>query len=74
MNQSEFLTITCNLLKTREKSIAFGFTFPWLKNWQEIIEPITTLIAIAITIAWLRSTIRWKLFYEGIFVYKINPH
>ena len=43
MNQSEFLAITCNLLKAREKSrvqgaIGFGFAFAshWLKNWREI--------------------------------------
>ena len=39
MNQSEYLTITCNLLKARENSrvqgvIGFGFDFAsnWLKN------------------------------------------
>ena len=42
MNQSEFLAITCNLLKAREKSrvqgaIGFGFASHWLKNWHEII-------------------------------------
>ena len=44
MSQSEFLVITCNLLKGREKSrvkgaIGFGFGFPsyWWKNWSEII-------------------------------------
>ena len=43
MNQSEFLAITCNLLKAREKSrvqgaIGFRFAFAshWLKNWREI--------------------------------------
>ena len=46
MNQSEFLEITCNLLKAREKSrvhgaIGFGFACHWLKNWREIFEPIT---------------------------------
>ena len=37
MNQSQFLTIICNLLKAREKSrahgvIGFGFASQWLKN------------------------------------------
>ena len=46
MNQSKFLPITCNLLKTREKSriraaIGFGFSSYWLKNWREILQPIT---------------------------------
>ena len=40
--QSEFLAITCNLLKAREKSrtqgqgaIGFGFASVWLKNYRE---------------------------------------
>ena len=46
MSQSEFLAITCDLLKAREKSRAqdatsFGFTSHRLKNWQEIFEHIT---------------------------------
>ena len=46
MNQSEFLAITCNLLKAREKSrvqdaIGFGFASNWLKNWRETFKPIT---------------------------------
>ena len=45
MNQSQFLAITCNLLKAREKSpvhgaIAFGFASHWLKNWRESFKPI----------------------------------
>lgn len=45
INQSEFLTITCNLLKAREKSgvqgaIGFGGVSHWLNNWQEIFKPI----------------------------------
>ena len=45
-NQSEFLAITRNLLKAREKSrlqgaIGFGFGFQWLKNWLEIFKPVT---------------------------------
>ena len=44
INQSEFLTITCNLLKAREKSsvqgaIGFGGVSHWLNNWQEIFKP-----------------------------------
>ena len=40
MNQSQFLAITCNSLKAREKSrlrgeIGFGFDSHWLKNWRE---------------------------------------
>ena len=46
MNQSQFLAITCNSLKAREKSrvrgaIGFGFASHWLKNWCESLEPIT---------------------------------
>ena len=46
MNQSQFLAITCNSLKVREKSrvhgeIGFGFASHWLKNWRESFEPIT---------------------------------
>ena len=45
-NQSQFLEITCNTLKAREKSrvhgaIAFGFASHWLKNWRESFKPIT---------------------------------
>ena len=37
MNQSQFLVITCNLLKAREKlreqpAIGFGFASNWLKK------------------------------------------
>ena len=47
MNQSQFLTISCNSLEAREKSrvhgaIGFGFTSHWLKNWGESFKPITT--------------------------------
>ena len=46
VNQSEFLAITCNSLKAREKScvhgaIGFGFDSHWLKNWRESFKPIT---------------------------------
>ena len=48
MNQSEFLAITCNLLKVREKlrmqgtiGFSFGFASNWLKNWRETIKPVT---------------------------------
>lgn len=45
MNQSEFLAIVCNLLKTREKScvlgaIGLGMASHWLKNLREIFKPI----------------------------------
>ena len=45
MNQSQFLAITCNSLKAREKSrvrgaIGFGFASHWLKNWRESFKPI----------------------------------
>ena len=43
MNQSEFLAITCNSLKAREKRCvqgAIGFASHWLKNWREIFKPI----------------------------------
>ena len=46
MNQSEFLAVTCNSLKAREKScahgaIGFGFASHWLKNWRKPLKPIT---------------------------------
>ena len=46
MNQSQFLAITCNSLKARERSrvhgaIGFGFASHWLKNWRESFQPIT---------------------------------
>jgi len=46
MNQSEFLAITCNLPKAREKSRVvaatdFYFSSHWLKIWRQIFEPIT---------------------------------
>ena len=46
MNQSQFLAITYNSLKAREKSrvhgaIGFGFASHWLKNWRESFKPIT---------------------------------
>ena len=44
-SQSQFLAITCNLLKAREKSrvhgaIGFGFASHWLKNCRESFKPI----------------------------------
>jgi len=46
MNQSQFLTITCNSPEAREKSrvhgaIGFGFASRWLKNWRDSFKPIT---------------------------------
>ena len=46
MNQSQFLTITCNSPEAREKSrvhgaIGFGFDSHWLKNWRDSFKPIT---------------------------------
>ena len=46
MNQSQLLTIICNLLKAREKlrvhgAIGFCFASHWLKNWREAFKPIT---------------------------------
>ena len=43
-NQSQFLEITCNTLKEREKSRVHGaiaFASHWLKNWRESFKPIT---------------------------------
>ena len=45
-NQSQFLVITCNSLKAREKSrvhggTGFGFASHWLKNWRDSFKPIT---------------------------------
>ena len=38
MKQSEFLSVTCNLLEVREKwrIQGFHFTSHWFKNWHEI--------------------------------------
>lgn len=51
MNHSEFLEITCNLLKAREKSRVqsdFSSAFQWWKNWREILyQPLNVAIAIA---------------------------
>ena len=46
MKQSEFLAISCNSLKAREKwrvhgAIGFGFASHWLKIWRESFKPIT---------------------------------
>ena len=46
MNQSQFLAISCNLLKAQEKwrvhgAIGFGFASHWLKNWRESFKQIT---------------------------------
>ena len=48
MNQSQFLAITCNSLKAREKwrvhgaiGFGFGFGFHWLKIRRESFKPIT---------------------------------
>ena len=46
MNQSEFLAVTCNFLKAREKSrvqgaIGIGFGSHWLKTLRNIFKPIT---------------------------------
>ena len=46
MKQSQFLAITCNSLKAREKSrvhgaIGFDFASRWWKNWSESFKPIT---------------------------------
>ena len=51
MNQSEFLAITCNLLKARKKSreqCAIGFASHWLKNWRDrFSQSLSAAIAIA---------------------------
>ena len=44
--QSEFLAITCNLLKAQEESrvqgeIDLGFSSRWLKNWCKIFNPVS---------------------------------
>ena len=53
MSQSQFLAITCNSLKAREKSrvqgaIAFGFASHWLKNGASLLSQSLS-VAIAIT-------------------------
>ena len=69
MNQSEFLTITCNLPKAREKSrrvqgtSAFGFVFHWLQNWREIFKPMTRK---SNRQCLLISTVIWKMLCEDV--------
>ena len=43
MNQSEFLSISCDLHEAREKSRlqGFGFASHWLKNLPDILKAIT---------------------------------
>ena len=46
MVQSEFLAITCNLLKAQEKSrvqgaIGLGFASHWLNKWRKTFKPVT---------------------------------
>ena len=43
INQSEFLAITCDLLKARGKSraIVLGFASHWSKKWHETLKRIT---------------------------------
>jgi len=65
MNQSQFLSINCNLLKAREKSrvhgaIGLGFASHWLQNWRKSFKPI---ISIANAATLLLSTVIWKLLY-----------
>ena len=53
MNQSQFLAITCNSLKAREKSrvhgaIGFGFAAHWLKTDASLLSQSLS-VAIAIT-------------------------
>ena len=58
MNQSEFLRVTCNLLKAREKSrvkgaTAFGFASHWLKKWREIL---SQSLSVAIAMKFFRKS------------------
>ena len=53
MNQSQFLAITCNSLKAREKSrvhgaIGFGFTSHWFKTGASLLSQSLS-VAISIT-------------------------
>ena len=52
MNQSEFLAITCNLLKAREKSrvrgvIGFGFASHWLKTGARFLSQSLSVTIVA---------------------------
>ena len=58
MNQPQFLAITCNSLKARERSrvhsaIGFGFDSQWLKNWSLLSQSLS----VAILITSLLSTV-----------------
>ena len=69
MDQSQFLAITCNSLKAREKSraIGFGFASHWLKNWRDSFKPITKRSNRNPLII-LLSTVTWKLLYINAFL------
>ena len=63
MNQSQFPAITCNSLKARGKSCvqgAIGIASHWLKNWREILKPITQHSKRNCE-AFFFSTVNWKL-------------
>ena len=68
MNQSQFIAVTCNSLKAREKShvhgaIGFDFASHWVKNWRKSFKPITKRSDRNYV---LLSTVIWKLLYQPI--------
>ena len=72
MNPSEFLAITCNLLKVREKSLVqgasgfgFGFASHWMKNWCEIFKPISKRSSRIFTFENHLKTAPWRIISGG---------
>ena len=60
ITQSEYLAVTCNLLKAREKlrvhdAIGFGFASNWLKNLRGTFKPITK-----------RSNHNWVITFDSL--------
>ena len=72
MNQSQFLEVTCNSLKAREKlrvhgTIGFGFASHWLKNWRESFKP-TTMSSNRNHVNTFDSHLKTALWLEGHFM------
>ena len=67
-NQSQFLEITCNTLKAREKSRVHGAIalVLLLIGWKTGASLLNQLLSVAIAITWLLSTVIWKLLYSSL--------
>ena len=66
MNHSEFLAVTCTLIKARQKSRvegAIGFASHWFKNWRDIFKPVTKRSNRNHVITFDSLSVNWKLLY-----------